>query len=226
MKRLTILLALLLIAALVGSCSVSELEKSDPPSGSADGTVSDTSAAEIQESGNDSIPDTYSSAADPSESAAEESGNDGHASSGESGQADEPKEAKEFTSLLKWEDEGVELCLPEDREMNMFSDCGINCLVTVDCYDGDVVAYHDYDDQGGVVKKTVGKHTYDYQSFDYLGLENWHIFVIRIAFTESRNQMEHRYYKILFTAYGAGYPESQVEKFMKTLRFTWFDKDE
>ncbi|MBP5231328.1 MAG: hypothetical protein ILO68_06315, partial [Clostridia bacterium] len=94
-----------------------------------------------------------------------------------------------------------------------------------DCYDGDVVAYHEYDGEGETVKKTVGSHTYDYQSFDYLGLKNWHIFVIRIAFTESRNQMEHRYYKILFTAYGEGYPESQVEKFMGTLRFTWFDKD-
>ena len=146
---------------------------------------------------------------------------------GKTGQPDEKKDttAKAFTSLLQLEDEGVDFFLPEVRQQNLFTDCGINCMVTCDCYDADVVAYHEYDKEGETVKKTVGSHTYDYQSFDYLGAPNWHIFVIRIAFTESRNQMEHRYYKILFTAYGADYPESQVEKFMETLRFTWFDKD-
>ena len=87
MKRLTILVAVLLIAALVGSCSVSELERSDPPSGSADGTVSDASVMEPQESGDDSpsVPDD----SDHELSETEESVNDINVSSGESGQADE-----------------------------------------------------------------------------------------------------------------------------------------
>ncbi len=140
------------------------------------------------------------------------------------GKVADPAQAKDFTSQIKWESEGIELCLPADREGNLFSDCGLKCMVTADCYDGDVVAYHEYDKECESVKKTVGGHTFDYQSFDYLGLKDWHMFVIRIAFTESRNQMEHRYYKIVYTVYGSEYPESQVEKFMATLYFPWFDK--
>lgn len=131
--------------------------------------------------------------------------------------------AKEFTSPMEWTSDGLKFCLPEDHDATSFTDCGLNCLFTGDCYDADVVAYHEYDNEGETVKKTVGKYTFDFQSFDYLGLSDWHIFVIRIAFTESRNQMEHRYYKLLYTVYGSGYPESQVENFMKTLDFTWFD---
>ena len=34
---------------------------------------------------------------------------------------------------------------------------------------------------------------------------------------ESRNQFEHRFYKLVYTVYGENYPESQVEKFMATI---------
>ena len=131
----------------------------------------------------------------------------------------DPGQAGEFTSTLRWSDEQFECRLPENRDGNLFTDCGLTCMVTCDRYDADVVAYHEFDSQGEIVKKTVGNYTYDYQSFDNFGIKDWHIFVIRIAFTESRNQMEHRYYKILYTVYGEGYPESQVDKFMQTIVF-------
>ena len=139
------------------------------------------------------------------------------------GKVADESQAKEFTKPLKWESEGIELSLPADSEGNLFSDCGLNCMVTADCFDADVVSYHEYDKQSEATQKTVGKYTYDFQSFDYLGIKDWHMFVIKIAFTESRNQMEHRYYKIIYTVYGEDYPVSQVEKFMETLHFTWFD---
>ena len=131
--------------------------------------------------------------------------------------------ANEFTRPVKWESDGIEFCMPENYDSGFFNDCGLNCMIQADCYDANVSAYHEYDKESETIKKTVGKYTFDYQSFDYLGLKDWHIIVIRIAFTESRNQMEHRYYKIVYTVYGENYPESQVEKFMATLHFPWFD---
>ena len=67
------------------------------------------------------------------------------------------------------------------------------------------------------MKKTVCNYTFDYQAFDNYGISNWKVFVIRLASTERPNQMEHRYYKIVYNAYGEKYPESQVEKFMQTI---------
>ena len=134
-----------------------------------------------------------------------------------------PALANAFTRFVSWEDDGIEFSMPDNYDRGFFTDCGLNCIIQGDCYSADVVAYHEYDKECETVKKTVGKYTFDYQSFDYLGLSDWHLFVIRIAFTESRNQMEHRYYKIVYTVYGADYPESQIEKFMATLHFPWFD---
>ncbi len=136
-------------------------------------------------------------------------------------------EAKEFTAVITAlvDDEGIEFCLPEDHEGNLFTDCGVNCMVTAESFGNDVVAYHEFDNQGTIVKKTVGNYTFDYQAFDNYGISNWKVFVIRFASTERPNQMEHRYYKIVYNAYGEKYPESQVEKFMQTIRLPWEEKN-
>ena len=136
-----------------------------------------------------------------------------------SGKVADPAKAKEFTKQVRWVSEGIEFYAPEDYESNAFVDCGVRCMIMGERYDGNVSIYHEYDKDGEITKKTVGKYTFDYQSFDYLGLKDWHIFVIRIAFTESPNQMEHGYYKIVYNVYGENYPESQIEKFMATLSF-------
>ncbi|MBP5270913.1 MAG: hypothetical protein ILO42_08150 [Clostridia bacterium] len=149
----------------------------------------------------------------------DKTGESGTSSGNSKSKVADPAQANEFTSTLRWDDEFFECRLPENREGNIFTDCGLSCMVTCDRYGTDVVAYHEYDDQGETVKKTVGEYTYDFQSFDNYGIKDWHIFVIRIAFTESHNQMEHEYYKIVYTVYGEGYPESQVEKFMQTIVF-------
>lgn len=123
-----------------------------------------------------------------------------------------------FTDLIKTED-GVSFCLPASRSGNTFNDNGANCMVTWDRYSYDVAAYHEFDDQGQIEKKTVGKYTYDYQKFNNYGIENWIVYVIRIAFTESTNQMAHSYYKIVYNVYANSYDDSQVEKFMSTIQF-------
>ncbi len=161
-------------------------------------------------------PDTGSS--DKTEKT-EKAGGSGTTAGNTNSKVADPSQAGEFTSTLRWDDEFFECRLPENREGNIFTDCGLSCMVTCDRYGADVVAYHEFDNQGETVKKTVGNYTYDFQSFDNYGIKDWHIFVIRIAFTESRNQMEHSYYKILYNVYGEGYPESQVEKFMQTIVF-------
>ena len=136
-------------------------------------------------------------------------------------------EAKEFTAVFTAfvDDEGIEFCLPEDHEGNLFTDCGVNCMVTAESFGNDVVAYHEFGNQGTIVKKTVGNYTFDYQAFDNYGISNWKVFVIRLASNERPNQMEHRYYKIVYNAYGEKYPESQVEKFMQTIRLPWEEKN-
>ena len=126
---------------------------------------------------------------------------------------------KEFTAEIVLEDDGISFKLPDDHDGGYFTDLGATCAVQVDEYDANVVAYHEYDDQAPVEKKTVGDYTFDYQKFDYLGISNWKFYVIRIAFTESRNQMEHRYYRIIYNVYAEKYDDAQVEKFMKTIKF-------
>ncbi|MBR5769766.1 MAG: hypothetical protein IKZ81_03015 [Clostridia bacterium] len=132
-------------------------------------------------------------------------------------------EKEEFTELLEYKDDGVSLKLPANHDGNLFKDMGVNCMVTVDRYGADVVAYHEYDDEAPVQLKTVNGRTYEYQEIiNYWGMPDWCIYVIKIAFTESRNQMEWSYYRILYTVYKEGYDSSQVEKFMETLEFAWY----
>ncbi|MCR5457779.1 MAG: hypothetical protein K6F14_06855 [Clostridiales bacterium] len=123
-----------------------------------------------------------------------------------------------FTDLVKTE-EGISFCLPANRDGNLFTDMGANCCVMYDHYSYRTAAYEEYDNDGPIEKKTVGQFTYDYQKFHYLGADNWIIYVIRIAFTESRNQMAHNYYRILYNVYAKDYDDSQVEKFMSTIQF-------
>lgn len=132
-------------------------------------------------------------------------------------------EKEEFTDPLTYEDDGVSFKLPANHQGNLFTDMGVNCMVTVDRYDADVVAYHEYDNEAPVQTKTVNGRTYEYQEIiNYWGMPDWCIYVIKIAFTESRNQMEWSYYRILYTVYKEGYDASQVEKFMETLEFAWY----
>lgn len=131
-------------------------------------------------------------------------------------------EKEEFTDPLTYEDEGLTLKLPANHDGNLFTDMGVNCMVEVDRYDADVVAYHSYDDAAPIQTKTVNGRTYEYQEIiNYLGMPDWCIYVIKIAFTESNNQMEWSYYRILYTVYKEGYDASQVDKFMETLEFAW-----
>jgi hypothetical protein len=122
------------------------------------------------------------------------------------------KEAKEFTSPVRLESDFVEFCLPEDHDGGTFSDMGANCVITIDRYGNDVVAYHEYDDQGPVEKKTVGEYTFDYQKFNYLNIPNWRMYVIRIVHN-------YEYYRFIYNVYSSEYDDAQVEKFMKTIRF-------
>ncbi len=126
---------------------------------------------------------------------------------------------KKFTSEIVLEDDGISFKLPDDHDGGYFTDLGVNCGVQIDEYDANVVAYHEYDDQAPVEKKTVGDYTFDYQKFNYLGIPNWKFYVIRIAFNDSPNQMEHRYYRIIYNVYAEEYDDAQVEEFMKTIRF-------
>ncbi len=107
----------------------------------------------------------------------------------------------------------MEYCLPEDHDGSFFVDMGANCLLTVDLYGNDVVAYHTYDKEGPIEKKTVGEYTYDYQSFNYLGLPDWYIYVFRISFSNAQ------YYMFVYNVYSPNYDDAQVEKFMATIRF-------
>lgn len=201
MKKLfVILLAAAMLCALLSACDGEAFPLPDAQSGA------DSKAESAGTAGDES-----------SISAGEESSK----SSGVSSKIADPTQAKEFTSKLEWTDEGIEFCLPEDREGNLFTDCGLTCMVTGESYGNDVVAYHEYDKEGEITKKTAGKYTFDYQSFDYLGLPDWHMYVIRLASTDSPNQMAHRYYRIIYTVYGAEYPDSQIEKFMATINLPW-----
>ena len=132
-------------------------------------------------------------------------------------------EKEEFTDPLTYEDDGVSFKLPANHQGNLFTDMGVNCMVEVDRYDADVVAYHEYDNEAPIQTKTVNGRTYEYQEIiNYWGMPDWCIYVIKIAFTESRNQMEWSYYRILYTVYKEGYDASQVEKFMNTIEFAWY----
>ena len=126
--------------------------------------------------------------------------------------ADGPKDAKEFTSAVRLEYDFVEFCLPEDRDGNMFTDMGASCAVTVDRYGNDAAAYHEYDSQASIEKKTVGEYTFDYQKFNYMDMPNWRIYVIRIVHNGE-------YYRFLYNVYSSEYDDAQVEKFMETIRF-------
>ena len=144
-------------------------------------------------------------------------------SSAGSGGSFEWGEKEEFTEQLTYEGEGISLKLPANREGNLFVDMGVNCMVEVERYDADVVAYHEYDNEAPIQTKTVNGRTYEYQEIiNHYGMPDWCIYVIKIAFTESRNQMEWSYYRILYTVYKEGYDASQVEKFMETLEFEWY----
>lgn len=127
--------------------------------------------------------------------------------------------AGEFTAKVTLKDEWVEFCLPENHDGLSFKDMGANCLINVDRYDAPVAAYYEYDSEGETVKKTVGGYTFDYQKFNHFGIEDWRMYVIRIAFTDSPNQMEHEYYRFIYNVYAKEYDDAQVEKFMQTIRF-------
>ena len=136
---------------------------------------------------------------------------------------DNPGQSKggreEFTALYRNEYESIEFCLPENHEGNLFTDMGANCMVEANCYSNPVVAYYEYDKESPIEKKTVGKYTFDYQKFNYLGISNWRMYVIKIAFTDDPNQMVHRYYRIVYNVYSEDYDDAQVEKFMSTINF-------
>ena len=157
-----------------------------------------------------------------SEGGNESSGGNVESSSAANGDFEWGKK-EEFTELLEYKDDGVSLKLPANHDGNLFMDMGVNCMVTVDRYNADVVAYHEYYNEAPNQQKTVNGRTYEYQEIiNYWGMPDWCIYVIRIAFTESRNQMEWSYYRILYTVYKEGYDASQVEKFMETIEFAWY----
>ena len=197
MKRIAVFLALTALAAVIALCSCSgRPADKDPGTDSAqedkqDNVLPDTGA-----------PDT-----------------DGQQDTGTGTEEQNVSGAKEFTAKVTLEDEWVEFCLPEDHDGMVFTDMGANCVLYVDRYSNPVSAYYEYDDQGETVKKTVGKYTYDYQKFNYLGIEDWRIYVIMIAFTDDPNQMSHEYYRFLYTVFAKEYDDAQVEKFMDTIRF-------
>ena len=47
--------------------------------------------------------------------------------------------------------------------------------------------------------------------------------MIRIAFTDSPNQMAHQYYLIACNVFAPKYDDARAEAFMRTLRFTYRD---
>ena len=121
--------------------------------------------------------------------------------------------AKEFTRLVTLEDLRVEFCVPDDFDGGMFTDMGVSCLLTVDCYGNDVVAYHEYDDEGEITKVTIGSYTFDYQKFNHFGIPDWRMYVIRISFGN------YAYYRFVYNVYSEEYDDAQVQRFMETIRF-------
>ena len=89
---------------------------------------------------------------------------------------------------------------------------GTNCRVTVDRYGNDVAAYHEYDKNAEIEKKTVGDYTFDYQKFNYLNIPDWRMYVIRI-------EHNHEYYRFIYNVNAQEYDDAQVEKFMQTISF-------
>lgn len=132
-------------------------------------------------------------------------------------------EKQEFTDPVNYEDEGISFKLPADHDGFMFKDMGYNCMLEVERYGYETEAYHMYDDEAPIVQKTVNGRTYEYQKIvDHYGMPDWWIYVIKIAFTDSPNQMEWSYYRILYNYYGHDYDDAQVEKFMSTIEFAWY----
>ncbi|MBQ3865652.1 MAG: hypothetical protein II776_02030 [Clostridia bacterium] len=121
-------------------------------------------------------------------------------------------EAKDFTAKVRLESDFVEFCLPADHDGGFFSDMGANCMLALDRYGDDVVAYHEYDRYGGIEKKTVGDYTFDFQKFHNMDIPDWTVYVIRIVHN-------HEYYRFVYNVYAADYDDGQVEKFMETIRF-------
>lgn len=141
-------------------------------------------------------------------------------SSNNNGNSNGNKVAQEYTEPFEFTYDYVSVCLPANHNGNMFTDLGVSCMVTVDRYDYSTVAYHEYDDQGTITKKTIGDYTYDFQHFYNMGIKNWQMYVIRIAFDQSPNQMEHAFYRFIFNVYSEeAFDDAQVEKFMKTISF-------
>ncbi|MBQ7670102.1 MAG: hypothetical protein IJS45_05215 [Clostridia bacterium] len=135
----------------------------------------------------------------------------------------EERVKEEFTSHIDYN--AYEECsfnLPENHDGFMFTDMGYTCMLQVDCYDYINAAYNEYNNEAPIEKKTVGDYVFDYQKFDYLGLPNWRMYVIRIAFDQSNNQMEHRFYRFVYNVYGEDYDDAQVEKFMRTIEFLYY----
>lgn len=196
MKKCCFLLAVIILATALVSCGGTQKEPVSSVSGNA------ASGAQQADSQTESQPESQT------ESQTEDSRE-------ESKQSD-PKEAKEFTALVRLEDDFVEFCLPEDHDGGSFVDMGANCSIMFDRYGNDVVAYHEYDKNGTIEKKTVGNHTFDYQKFNYLDLPNWRMYVIRI-------EHSHEYYRFIYNVYAEEYDDAQVEKFMNTIRF--FDEN-
>lgn len=134
----------------------------------------------------------------------------------------EERVKEEFTSFIDYKDEEISFKLPENHQGFMFTDMGYSCMLQVDCYDYINAAYEEYNNEAPIEKKAVGDYVFDYQKFNYLGLSDWQMYVIRIAFDQSRNQMEHRFYRIVYNVYGADYDDAQVEKFISTLDFLYY----
>ncbi len=203
MKRLLSVLLLLILVFGVCSCggstggeSSGDRKKTEPASTSADSSDGSETPA--------SAPVGTSDESDPSSSEPVDTP--------DTTEPAQKGEAKEFTSLVTLESDRVAFCLPEDRDGAVFTDMGANCTLYVDRYNTDVAAYYEYDDEGETVKKTVGDYTFDYQKFNHYGIEDWLMYVIRIAHNGD-------YYRFLYNVYAKDYDDAQVEKFMETIRF-------
>ena len=200
-KLLSLCMALLLVFG-VCSCAGKTADTSDgnKRAGSEDAASDGTTDASVAVGQTSAEPSGRSEAAAPTSDAAEETS------------VAQLGEAKEFTSVVTLQYDWLEFCLPEDHNSTSFTDLGATCLITVDRYTNDVVAYHEYDDEGETVKKTVGSYTFDYQKFHHFNIDDWIMYVIRIVHNGE-------YYRIIYNVYATDYDDAQVEKFMATIRF-------
>ena len=219
MKKILILcLALVFVMLLNASCGAVNTGEEDAPK-AADN-------AETQPAADDSEPaDDTETAGLPNDPDSPGTGDTDGEDPGDTTGADtigEVKIKEEFTELMTFDSDGISFKLPANHDGTYFKDCGAPCVVMFDRYNNHVVAYDEYDSYAPIEKKEAGGYVYDYQKFNYLGIEDWRIYVIKIAFTESRNEMEHCFYRILYNVYAKDYDDAQVEKFMSTIQFKYY----